>query len=206
MKLFANTVSFLFHPLLMITIGIILAFNFTYLAIYPFKVKALIIGGTFLSTAVIPALFILLMIRTGSASDIELSDRKERALPYLIFISAILVNLYFLYKLMMPFWLLGILMGACIALILALCINFVWKISAHMIAIGGLLGAAMGISRIHMMNPYWSFMILFLIAGMLGTSRIYLKKHTPMQVYAGFTLGFACTFIASIWKYIYLFI
>ena len=106
---------------------------------------------------------------------------------------------------MLPFWFVSLLLGACVALIIALVINFFWKISAHMLGIGGLLGGIMGIAQIHMMNPYWAFIIVFIIAGLLGTSRIFLRKHTPMQVYAGFCLGFACTFSASLLNYLFLF-
>ena len=141
MKLFSNIISFVFHPLLMVTYGIVLALMFTFLAIYPLPVKLLIAGGTFISTAIVPGLFIFLLVKNGAAGDIELSDRKERVVPYLIFITSILVCIFFLYKMLMPFWLLAMLIGACVALVVALCVNFAWKISAHAIGIGGLLGA-----------------------------------------------------------------
>ena len=144
MKLFSNIISFVFHPLLMVTYGIVLALMFTFLAIYPLPVKLLIAGGTFISTAIVPGLFIFLLVKNGAAGDIELSDRKERVVPYLIFITSILVCIFFLYKMLMPFWLLAMLIGACVALVIALCVNFAWKISAHAIGIGGLLGAIMG--------------------------------------------------------------
>lgn len=206
MRLFANITSFLFHPLLMVTYGVALALAFTYLVIYPLNVKLMLVGGTFVTTAVVPGLFILLMVKNGAAVDLELSDRKERVVPYLIFITSILVCLFFMYKMLMPFWLLAMLIGACLALIIALCINFFWKISAHALGIGGLLGGIMGVARIHMINPYGAFILVLLIAGLVGTSRIFLKRHTPMQVYAGFCLGFICTFVASLLSYIYLFI
>ena len=108
MKLFSNIISFVFHPLLMVTYGIVLALMFTFLAIYPLPVKLLIAGGTFISTAIVPGLFIFLLVKNGAAGDIELSDRKERVVPYLIFITSILVCIFFLYKMLMPFWLLAI--------------------------------------------------------------------------------------------------
>lgn len=206
MRLFANIISFVFHPLLMMTYGVALALAFTYLSIYPPSMKWLIAGGTFFTTAVVPGVFIWLMVRNGAAGDIELSDRKERVIPYLIFITSIMVCIFFLYKMLMPFWLMAMFIGACIALIVSLCINFFWKISAHGLGIGGLLGGIMGVARIHMINPYWAFIVVFMVAGLLGTSRIILKRHTPMQVYAGFSLGFICTFVASLLSYIYLFI
>ena len=206
MRLFSNILSTLFHPLLMVTYGITFALMGTFLALYPLRMKLLIWGSAFLSTAVLPGLFIYLLTRTGAASDLELTKRKERALPYLIVITSEELCLYFLYRMMMPFWLIAILMGICVALLIALCINFFWKISAHMIGIGGLLGGLMGVARIHLINPYLLFIAVLLIAGLLGTSRIFLKRHTPLQVYAGFSLGFMCTFVASMMSYIYLFI
>lgn len=206
MKLFANIISGLFHPLLTVTYGVAIALTFTYLVIYPPVMKLLLFGGAFLSTALIPGLFIYLMVKNGAAVDLELSDRRERVVPYLILITSILVCIFFMYKMMLPFWFLSLLIGACVALLLSLLINFYWKISAHMLGIGGLLGGVMGISRVHLINPYWGFIILIVIAGLVGMSRIFLKRHTPMQVYAGFCLGFICTFVASFMSYIYLFI
>lgn len=206
MDILCKIVSWLFHPLLMVSYGMGLVLTQTLLAIYPMRVKGLLEGGVLLSTALIPGFFIWLLVRNGAAKDMELSDRRERSLPYLIFLTALLSCLYFLYRMMMSFWLLWTLGGACVALGIALFVNFAWKISAHMIGIGGLLGGVMGVARMHSMNPYWLFILLFLVAGLVGTARIYLKKHTPTQVYAGFCLGFICTFVASLMSYIYLFI
>ena len=206
MRLFSNIISGMFHPLLMVTYGVVLALTFTYLAIYPPTMKLLLAGGTFLSTAVIPGAFIFMMVKSGAAVDLELSDRHERVVPYLIFITSIMVCAFYMYKMMLPFWFISLLLGACVALIMALLINFFWKISAHALGIGGLLGGIVGVARIHLINPYWGFIIILLAAGLVGTSRIFLKRHTPMQVYAGFCLGFICTFVASLMSYIYLFI
>lgn len=40
-------------------------------------------------------------------------------------------------------------------------------------ASGGLLGGIMGVARIHLINPYWGFIIVLLAAGLVGTSRIF---------------------------------
>lgn len=197
MKIVANIVSIILHPLLMGTYGVWLALSCTYLSIYPMLVKLSLGGGVFLCTAVIPGILILLMVKSGAAGDLELTDRKERVIPYLVFITSNIVCLFYLFKMQMPFWLLSMFVGGCFGLFLSLCINFAWKISAHAMGIGGLLGAIMGVARIQMVNPYWLFMIVVVGCGLLATSRIILQKHTPMQVYAGFSVGFLCTFGAS---------
>ncbi|MDD4514240.1 hypothetical protein [Massilibacteroides sp.] len=206
MKLFANIVSTVFHPLLMITYGMVLTLLYTYLAIYPVNMKLIMIGGAFACTTVIPGLFILLLKYSGSISDLELTDRRERVLPFLIMIFSVLVFVFFIRRMQVPFWLIGLLIGVAAALLLSLLVNFYWKISIHGVGIGGLIGAVMGIARIHMMNAYWLFIILILTAGLVATARIILNKHTPMQMYAGICLGFICTFVASIFSYIYLLI
>ncbi len=189
----------------MMTYGILLALAFTSLRVLPFMAKVYIAVGIFACTAFLPALFIYLLIRSGSAGDMELTNRRERVLPYLILILSLLSSLYFMNRMMMPFWLLGVLAGSCVALMIALGINFIWKISAHGIGIGGMLGGLMGYAEIHHLNLSWAFMVVLLVAGLLGASRIYLKKHTPMQVYAGVSLGFMCTFFFSVWSQIYFF-
>ena len=67
MRLFSHIISGMFHPLLMVTYGVVLALTFTYLAIYPPAMKLLLAGGAFLSTAVIPGAFIFIIILSKSA-------------------------------------------------------------------------------------------------------------------------------------------
>jgi membrane-associated phospholipid phosphatase len=166
--------------------------------------KLYLVSGVLICTAIIPGLLLLLMVKSGAARDLELTDRKERLVPYLIFITANVICLFYLFKLQMPFWLLSMFVGISVALFAALCINFTWKISAHAMGVGGLLGAVMGAVRIQMINPYFLFILIFIAGGLVATSRIILNKHTPMQVYAGFTLGFICTFGASFMSFMYL--
>lgn len=190
----------------MVTYGVAMALVFTYLAAFPSQLKWMVLGITFGTTALLPGSAIALLAKSGAVQDISLSNRRDRAVPYLFFLASLLLCLFFFRKMMMPFWLISILAGSGVALVVALLVNFAWKISAHAIGIGGLIGGLMGVSRIYLMNPYPAFILLILLAGLLGTSRLYLQKHTPWQVYAGFCLGFICTFASALLSYIYLFI
>jgi len=71
-----------------------------------------------------------------------------------------------------------------------LIISLRWKISAHAAAIGGLTGGFLALSIRMNENPLMILALLFLIAGFVGTARLILEKHTNIQVYAGFLLGF----------------
>jgi membrane-associated phospholipid phosphatase len=198
MRLVANIISIIFHPLWMITYGVTFALLFTYLKIYPPVAKALIIGGTFFFTSFLPSVFIGWMVYRGDAKDLELTDRKERLVPYLILIASVISSGIFLHRMMMPSWVLLNVGAIVFALCICIIINTRWKISAHLLGIGGLMGALMGVSKLMMFNPYGLFAAGFISAGLLGWSRIYLGRHTPMQVYAGFSLGFVITLLASL--------
>ena len=81
------------------------------------------------------------------------------------------------------------LLGATFLIIIALLITFYWKISVHMIGIGGMLGALIGISfRINV-----DFVILIaltvLCSGIVGFARLKLNTHKPLQIYTGFLSG-----------------
>jgi membrane-associated phospholipid phosphatase len=58
-----------------------------------------------------------------------------------------------------------------------------------MIGIGGFTGMLIAISQI-LGAPILSIIIIsILIAGLLGSSRLVLNAHTPLQVYTGFLIG-----------------
>jgi membrane-associated phospholipid phosphatase len=189
----------------MVMYGMLLALSFTYLDIYPLEMKLYLMVGICLCTIIVPGLIIILMIKNGIAADLELTNRRERALPYLVFITSNAVCLFYLFKMQLPFWILAMLTGACISLLAALCINFVWKISIHTMGAGSLLGAITGIARTQELNPCMLLAVAFVVAGLLATARMILDKHTPMQVYAGFLLGFACTMAVSCTDFVYIY-
>jgi membrane-associated phospholipid phosphatase len=44
-------------------------------------------------------------------------------------------------------------------------------------------------------NPLWWLSLVFIIAGMVGTSRIILRQHSLSQVLGGFGVGLITAFI-----------
>jgi membrane-associated phospholipid phosphatase len=189
MRTFAKLISALFHPLLMLTYGVGMALYCTHLNVLPPELKLAVIGRIFLTSSVIPLLLIALLIRYGFVGDAELTDRSQRYVPYLIFIFGYVAGAVFLQRMHMPFWIITGIAGSATALVIALVINLFWKISAHSIGIGGLLGGAIGGAVLLNIDPTPALVFLIPAAGLVGTSRLYLGRHTPTQVYAGFFLG-----------------
>lgn len=192
----AQFFSIILHPLLMPFYGMILIFNYSYLAVFPFNFKLITSLSVLLFTGVLPAISITLLYKFGKISSIGLNVREDRPLPYLICLLSYLFCGVFLYKIQLPLWVIFYVAGGLASILIDALVNIRWKISAHLTGIGGLVGTAFALSRIQLIYPMGLFIILILLTGALGTSRIALNRHTLMQVAAGTANGFICIYTA----------
>ena len=196
MKSIAHVISTVFQPLLMPTYGVVLLFVYTYFGVIYTRQFWLIISPIVLFSFVIPAILIFMLFRMGVISDLSLTKRRERFFPYLITLLSYTAMMLFYYRMNMPKWFLLMIAAPIVIMIIAILITLRWKISAHMFGIGGLIGGAMSVSYfVERSNPYYMFMGLFILAGLIGTSRLILKRHTLGQVIAGFLLGLLVSFL-----------
>ncbi len=196
MKSIAHVISTVFQPLLMPTYGVVLLFVYTYFGVIYTRQFWLIISPIVLFSFVIPAILIFMLFRMGVISDLSLTKRRERFFPYLITLLSYTAMMLFYYRMNMPKWFLLMIAASIVIMIIAILITLRWKISAHMFGIGGLIGGAMSVSYfVERSNPYYMFMGLFILAGLIGTSRLILKRHTLGQVIAGFLLGLLVSFL-----------
>ena len=80
------------------------------------------------------------------------------------------------------------LLAAIIIVGLAGFISKYWKISLHMLGVGGGTGALIGI---HFLSGGFSQLIILaiLLSGILGIARINEKAHNHAQIYVGFLVG-----------------
>ncbi len=190
-KLSAKIISTIFHPLLVPTYALIALMNFqTYniLAI-PAESRMAIVLIVFLTTFAIPLSLIFILLKTGVIKSLQMTNRKERALPMLIVVLAD----YGTYHLLKQSSLTGLMalfmLGATLLVILTLFINYATKISLHMTAWGGLLGTFTGLAIAFNFNLTYLIYFIILLCGTIATSRLKLGAHTPHQVYLGFLLG-----------------
>ena len=80
-------------------------------------------------------------------------------------------------------------LGATLLVILSLLINYITKISIHMVALGGLFGTFIGFDLALRLDLRALLSVIVLVAGITGFSRLRLKAHTNGQIYGGFLLG-----------------
>lgn len=196
MNKFHNIVSIIFQPFLMPTYGALLLVNLDAFNSLMLFTKAIIVGGTLLFTGIMPALPILLMLKSGEVNDLFISRREERTIPYLFAFFSYVVYTFFLYKVVhFPMFIVAMGIGVSISILLITLINLKWKISAHLSGIGGLVGGVFGISYRMGYNHLGLLITILAISALVALSRIELKAHTPGQTLAGFLLGFITVFI-----------
>lgn len=190
MKQFARIISSVFQPLLMPVYSILLLFVFTHFKLLYANQFWTIMMPAILFSFVIPGILIFIVYRLRLISDLSLKVRKERFIPYTIVLVSYLIMIFYYYRIGMPWWFLMLAASSIAVILIAIFITIWWKISAHMFGIGGLLGGVMSVSYfIEKSNPYQLFMVLFVIAGLVGVSRLKLQRHTLGQVIGGFILG-----------------
>lgn len=195
MKFIAQLLSRLFHPILLPFYGYQLLFHsgcfFTLIS--PSMIYFILITVV-ISTILLPLLAIVVW-QFFNKKRLNLDEQHDRVVPYFVTIVGYLLGAFVL-KFVSIYEIYSQILVVCSFVIVVIqLINIHWKISAHMAAIGGILGVFFGLSRWAMWNQFPISIALILLSGLLGSSRLLLDKHTPAQVYAGFALGFSFPFI-----------
>ena len=189
-------ISIVLHPIFMPLLALYLT-----LETLPFVAFAIsqylnyIYGIVICCTIILPLLSIFFLIKKGKVSSLEMSNHKERSLP--LFITVIWMSLGF-------FTLNNILryapilkaeiIGAILIILFAAIISKFWKISLHLLAIGGVVGVFIALQLITG-GVLYLLLIFILLSGILGVARIKQKAHNHTQVYVGFLLGMSVELI-----------
>lgn len=198
----AQVVSYLFHPILIPTYAVLLLMwsNPFYIASIKSPQGYQLFVSVFFNTFLLPVFIMRMFKNLGFVKDFNLNDRKERALPYLLMIS-FLFWAWFVLKFYMGFpsvihetmW------GCFLSVMAAYFINiFYFKISMHTLGMGGLLVVMFRASFLASNNIQYALMAIIIIAGLVGTARLLLKAHEPLEVYYGYLLGIVVMWFAYV--------
>lgn len=189
-RILANIVSILLHPLLMPTFGLLIILSATSsIIILPFEAKRIILIIVAINTLALPLLLIPLFYRLSIIKSVRMTDHRERIIPLAFTIIPYLFSYYFLNRLPIMNEIPNFLLGASITIGIALIVSIWWKISIHMIGIGGMVGLMLALSQIVYYDIFWYLIILILLSGFVAWGRLALNEHKPNQVYTGFLVG-----------------
>ena len=192
--------SFIFHPLFIPAIATwyIVFLQPGYFVGTPSGEKAMVLARVAFNTILFPALTVLLLKAVGFIKSIFLKTQRERIIPY------ITTNIFYFWMYLVfksqeeiPLILTGFILGIFLASSIALIANIYFKISMHALGVGAFSGLMMVI--IFSGFSYAIFlpaMIVFLISGLVCTSRLVVSNHTSFDIYAGLLFGILCQFVA----------
>lgn len=181
--------SFAFHPIFISVFGAAFYF-FTsdkyldYETVYLYFLQVLII------TVFIPLACFYLLVSVNKIDSIMVTKVSQRKIP--LFLQSLLLivlitksitreelpELYYFY--------LGNIISSCLALALAF---FHKKASLHMLGISSLTVFCVFCSINFQYKPVMFLTVLLLLNGLIASSRLYMKAHTPKELVLGYVIG-----------------
>lgn len=190
---FARFASAMLSPLLMPTYGVFIVLWASVLCYLPTGTRMAVLAVILGITCILPMVFITVLHNLGYVKDRNLTVPKERLVPYIFAVLCYFGAAEYLLHIHSPKWVVMFIVGGIVSCVICLLVNLRWKISAHMAGIGGILAL---IYQIHIqglgaLNTFWLLCGTIFLCGILGTSRLVLRQHNIMQVFAGFCVGFA---------------
>ena len=192
----AHSISDVFSPILMPTFAMAAALWLTMMRFLPLSIRLWALLGVFAITAAIPFTFIFIMIKKGRISDASIPERSQRFAPYLLSLICYIGAAVYLYVLRAPLWLPAFFVGAALVSAISMTITKFWKISAHVGATAGVAGAIYWLAYHGMIiEPMAWLSFIFIIVSLVAWSRLYLSRHTPLQVLAGAILAFGVEYL-----------
>lgn len=205
MHLFARVISVVFHPIFMVGyMLLIMLFANPYSFGYVSMNRNVVIISILALSVLFPLVSIALMKGVGLIDSIHLRTAKERIAPLTatsIFYLWLYVNIKDNSGIAPMFS--SYVLGAILALFIALFLNAFSKISLHTIGVTGILTASIlfvykhSYSHVHAevygsivsIDMYVIPIVLALLAGMVASARLVLKSHTLKEVTGGALVG-----------------
>lgn len=190
--------SYLFHPLLMVTYAVLFYYTaFAHVQMVTRPGRMLFVTGMFfLLTFVIPGLSAFMMHRAGAIRNMEMTERNDRLMPQLFTAAMYLVVFFMLGDKGIPPFISLFILGSVVAQLVATAVTLWWKISLHLVGLGGLCGGILGALLTENHGASWPIALAFFVSGLVGSARIQLEAHNFKQLYIGYLTGFVILFAA----------
>jgi hypothetical protein len=201
MRFLSKLVSFVFHPLLFPTCAAIYITLFAPLFFAQLTVKTLQLSliVIFILTFIFPMAAMLLIRKLELVSE-DSDDKISRTIPF-IAIATFYIWTFFYYKpsYRLPFanpLIAAMLLGATISVFGAFFVNIFNRISIHAVGAGAWFGFTLCIMRYTTIDTSLFFPVFVIVAGLIGSARLYLESETPRELFQGYAVGFTAQFLA----------
>lgn len=195
MNFFLRSASYIFHPLFLPLVAVLIYFIIT-----PRYIELDIVSAQVLATAIltliIPLITFFLLRNLGVVQTIHLREVKERKMPLMLQCALLLLIIKMVYDPYdspeLYYFFVGVLFSALSALILSM-LNF--KASLHQIGISGITIFTVALSVHFQINMLWAIAVLLFVNGWVATSRLHSQAHSFSEITVGFFVGIVPQFI-----------
>lgn len=192
---FSKWLSKLMMPSVIPAVVFICIFTCSYLRIMPLNYRLMVLGIVACFTWVLPELFALASRlfdkdKTGAAAEGK-SDWTQSFIYLFSYITCTVLMIV----LEMPWYFTAALLTSLLIMVICYIIRLWWRVSMHMAAIGGVIGALVMYGVLLGYNPVWALCLVVLLAGLLGMARIVAAEHTNMQVFVGLAIGYGSAWL-----------
>lgn len=201
MSRFFHLLSVLFHPIFFPLYSVFVLFqlpiynNYRFSATY-FYFIYLIIS---LNLIVIPLLFSIYLKKKRVISSLKMELVEERRIPYLLSALLYVFTYFLLSQIDFPSLYLSIFAAATMVVSLLFLFTLAGvKVSAHLSAIGSFCGMIFVLIHLTAIDISLLLLVSILLAGLIGTARLALRAHRPLEVLLGFCLGLACQLLVLV--------
>ena len=154
-----------------------------------FKSRLILLAFVVITTLIFPLLIVLLMKKQGFIKSFLMETRQERRFPYLITAIFYFLTYNMFRQMQLSDMYIFYMMGAAFLLVIVVIVNLWWKISTHMIGMGGIFGLITGLALNLRMDMIFIIVTIILLSGIVGYARLKLNSHKPAEIYAGFLAG-----------------
>jgi len=191
-KGFAQIVSIVFHPLFIPTYTFLLFMQNNSLSFFLITPGSqwMLLGLIVFTTFLLPAMMMLFMYKMKLISSLTIRQRSDRPGPILVTAIFFYLTYYLLKRLEIAPVFYVYMLGATTLAIISLLITLYWKISLHLVAAGGVTAVVTGFSFISQQAEPMLIISCLILSGLVGYARLRLNAHHPMEIYAGYGLGF----------------
>ena len=197
----AQVISILGHPIFMplYAFGLLIYTNPYINMMVSTGSRYFIITILVVFTITLPVITALLFKLFGLIDSVFMKTTKERMWPFIITLILYYMGYQLFNKIQVPQSLNLLMIGTISVISVAIIITIRWKISIHMLGIGGVIGAIIGISQRFQFDHSLLLIVLFLFAGLIGYSRLKTKSHNFQQIYIGFIIGLVIEWICVLY-------
>lgn len=196
----SRALSWVLHPFVvpLYVIGFMLLTD-GFLSRLPVSVKSYLAWVVMLYAAIVPMLSIAFMRGLGLIKNLGLHSQRSRLLPLLVGVISYLLCALTLSDVVVAGLVRKFVVAAACCEALALVVTPFWKISLHLICMGGVTAMLMLLSVAGAGQHFWALVATILLSGALASARLHLGAHNPWQVAAGYFGGLTVAIIAMIY-------